>query len=355
MAETWFVGRRGERTGPFESWQMRAMAADGRLAPTDLVWREGMAAWVPAASVADLFAAREPVADGDANPYAAPMMDREVRLAPSGGGVGSVPAGTYSFSAAMALGFQTFKSQWTTLLLFGLVMLGIGSATAVPQWIAQFLGAASGDATVQGFAGLVSGVLGLCANLFVLGPFLAGVVVAAANATEGRGRMPDLFLGFKRYGTVLLTNLLVNAISLGIGLVAVIPVVVALGVASAVAGPNREPAPGLVIAGVLGTLLLVVIGLLVYVRVGCAPAIAADPALGRLGVFESLRLNWSRTSGSRGYSLVGLTIVVSLLMAVSLCLVCVGYLLLGVPFGLAVLGAAYQLLFRCGDTRAAVG
>lgn len=69
MAGSWYVGRNGERAGPFSEPEMREQAARGLIRPTDLVWREGMPAWAPASTIPGLL----PVAAAFApNPYAAP-------------------------------------------------------------------------------------------------------------------------------------------------------------------------------------------------------------------------------------------------------------------------------------------
>ena len=53
--DTWYYAREGERHGPVTEAALRDLAARGLLHPPDLVWRPGMAAWAPAAQVADLF------------------------------------------------------------------------------------------------------------------------------------------------------------------------------------------------------------------------------------------------------------------------------------------------------------
>jgi len=50
----WHVAIRGERQGPLSEPRVLAMAESGELAPTDLVWSKGMAAWTPAADVSTL-------------------------------------------------------------------------------------------------------------------------------------------------------------------------------------------------------------------------------------------------------------------------------------------------------------
>lgn len=48
MADEWFYGRDGKNTGPVGFDQLVELATSGELQPADLVWREGMADWVPA-------------------------------------------------------------------------------------------------------------------------------------------------------------------------------------------------------------------------------------------------------------------------------------------------------------------
>lgn len=58
MAPRWRMQRDGKGLGACSQEQLVAMARDGRLRPTDLVQRDGMASWVPAGSVRGLFAAQ---------------------------------------------------------------------------------------------------------------------------------------------------------------------------------------------------------------------------------------------------------------------------------------------------------
>jgi hypothetical protein len=51
------VGRNGQQTGPFSIEQLKTMAANGELQPTDLVWKEGMAGWEPASTLPGVFGA----------------------------------------------------------------------------------------------------------------------------------------------------------------------------------------------------------------------------------------------------------------------------------------------------------
>jgi hypothetical protein len=62
----WYYTRAGQQVGPVTSPQLRQAARSGELAPTDLVWKDGMAEWAPAGKINGLFtsapAATAPVA-----------------------------------------------------------------------------------------------------------------------------------------------------------------------------------------------------------------------------------------------------------------------------------------------------
>jgi len=359
MADAWFVGKGSERSGPFSVDVLRDMAAGGRLAPTDLVWQEGMAAWAPATSVPGLFATFQPIAAPSLsdNPYAAPALGNDVSAPASGDatalGLASRP---YSFSTAVDLAIHTFKKQWVPLLLMSLIMLGISIGLAVPQWIVTGIGVMSSDPDVRGAMTIVAMVLGWVLTILVTAPLMSGLTVAAANAATGRANVADVFLGFKRYGAVLAANVLVYLLMTVVFLPAYIPVGLAVALAPSVSGGSNEIAIGIAVAGFAITLVLLALGFaMVVARTGFAPVIAADPDLGKLGVMEAIRLNWSRTSVRDGVSLLGLTILTILVVTLSLLLLCVGYLLVGLPLLWAVIGSVYQLLFRSDRAATAAG
>ena len=59
--ERWFFKHAGQKTGPFAVDRLRELVLSGDLLPSDLVWREGLAEWVPASDAKDL-AIREIIA-----------------------------------------------------------------------------------------------------------------------------------------------------------------------------------------------------------------------------------------------------------------------------------------------------
>jgi len=72
--DNWFYARGGQQQGPFPIQSLRDMAARGQLTAGDLVWRQGMPQWLPAAQapeLADCFSA-PPTVVQYAQPYVEP-------------------------------------------------------------------------------------------------------------------------------------------------------------------------------------------------------------------------------------------------------------------------------------------
>ncbi len=74
QASEWRIALKGEQRGPYTLDQVRGMIAEGRLPSDALVWRPGMANWMPWAGVPELVAARhEPALGATPVPPAAPV------------------------------------------------------------------------------------------------------------------------------------------------------------------------------------------------------------------------------------------------------------------------------------------
>ncbi|MBI5685542.1 MAG: DUF4339 domain-containing protein [Verrucomicrobia bacterium] len=56
----WFYIIRGKKTGPVSVSDLTALVVSGRLQPTTLVWKSGMADWASASSIAEITAALPP-------------------------------------------------------------------------------------------------------------------------------------------------------------------------------------------------------------------------------------------------------------------------------------------------------
>ncbi len=55
MAEMWYYTTEGKQMDPVSMKELRRLVGDGTLKPTDMVWKEGMARWIRASSVKELF------------------------------------------------------------------------------------------------------------------------------------------------------------------------------------------------------------------------------------------------------------------------------------------------------------
>ena len=49
----WYYAKNGKQEGPVSAESLQGMIVSGAVAPTDLIWREGMAEWIPAGQVAE--------------------------------------------------------------------------------------------------------------------------------------------------------------------------------------------------------------------------------------------------------------------------------------------------------------
>ena len=83
MADQFFYARGQEQFGPFSPVQLKELAADGRILPTDLVWKEGMANRVPATKVKNLFPSPAAAGAAAAGPSAAPSSPSEAPAQPT--------------------------------------------------------------------------------------------------------------------------------------------------------------------------------------------------------------------------------------------------------------------------------
>jgi hypothetical protein len=73
MADEWYYTTQGQQCGPVSTAELKQLAVAQQLQPSDLVWREGLAKWVPASSAKGLFPEGHAVAPAPAAaPAAAP-------------------------------------------------------------------------------------------------------------------------------------------------------------------------------------------------------------------------------------------------------------------------------------------
>jgi len=126
MADTWYVGIKGQQSGPFTSAQVRQMAARGELGPGDMVWQEGMAAWVAASTIKGLFGTAVAVPPSTGNPYAAPAAsDLLVASAADLTAGGPIAYADYLPRVGAALLDALFLTLMNCIPLGGLLMVAV--------------------------------------------------------------------------------------------------------------------------------------------------------------------------------------------------------------------------------------
>jgi hypothetical protein len=115
----WYYAIRGRRMGPVNSAQLRQLAINGTLAPTDLVWCEGMGNWAPAATLEGLIAAAAPFTAGPPPLEALPVAQAvEEPAATSGAGTAASAARQQASRLASKAATETraaMSSTWAAL------------------------------------------------------------------------------------------------------------------------------------------------------------------------------------------------------------------------------------------------
>ena len=348
----WYVVESGQPTGPHDRVAIERLVALGRITAGTKVCVVGDTAWthasqdpVIAALITQLGAggsmtARADAVLGAAHPPLATTPIPEEEL----------PAFTYGGSSQ--LGHKAFKARWSALVLIGLVYLALSYALGVPGMISGMLRAAAEESGTAAPGALALDVFGWFLSILIGGPLLSGFVVAGARAVRGAGQVSDLFLGFQRYGSVVLAYF-VSILLIGVAVVAaVIPGLLMLGLAVGFEVSENFGKIGLL--GAVGVLLAALGALAVSIwimpRLIFMGALAADPSLPMEGLEATLRRSWFLTAG-KAPAMFALLFVYGIVLALSLFLLCVGLPLLGIPLFAAVQGAMYASVFSAGHPR----
>jgi uncharacterized RDD family membrane protein YckC len=129
----WYYAQGGQRQGPVEEVEIRRLIAAGQLGRADLVWRTGLAEWIPAGEAAELTSSFQPVwapppspppppppapAPAQFSPYAPPAAP--LVQPPSAYG-GMQPAG-----ALAAPEYASFKLRLVAMLIDQILLMCVG-------------------------------------------------------------------------------------------------------------------------------------------------------------------------------------------------------------------------------------
>ena len=87
----WYYSKNGTQLGPVAQGELIAKLASGEVSPSDLVWKDGMADWIPASRVPELAGSSQPpsapvsspVGSSSPSPYTAPSSPYAPSQVPS--------------------------------------------------------------------------------------------------------------------------------------------------------------------------------------------------------------------------------------------------------------------------------
>ena len=323
MNESWYIVRGGKPEGPFDRAAVAALIAQGLLASDAQTCRVGEQAWRMAGQ----------------DPALAAMLGIAV-----GGGV--VAPREWSFGAGWQATIGGFKRSWGMLMLLALVAVSVSMPGSLISQALSYGIQQSRDPATGALLALASLLVSLLNLVFVTIPIQqAGLTFAASRAEAGTVRISDLFQGYRRLGMVLATGVVLG---MGIGvavLVACIPGGVLIGIGAAMQGNGSDAGIPVIVVGALLLLALLLAALWFVFPWIYAPVVACDPAFGRPDFGECFRISAQGLRG-RVFGVVGFILVIGLLAAASVLLLCIGYLLVGIPLLLAAQGAIYGICVR---------
>jgi hypothetical protein len=335
--------------GPYSFDALRQMIASGQVGASTRVAKAGGANWLAAAqhpSLAGLFQSTPPRV-GMAPPPTTPSI-----AGPS----------SYSFGNTFSLAFETFKAEWGKLCVAGLIFIAAIVLCGIPNWVSTFyVQGASHRGGPNSFVGPPGPALfiilfgGMCCSaalqVLVIGPLYAGLAYAGAQAVRRQMVVSDVFMGFRSYRRACVGTLFLAAVYVGIAIAAYIPMLL-FGI---IGGALRSEA-GIVIV-IVGLIVGIVVAVMlmtrVFMRLIFTPVIAIDPQMGSASLSSAIRQSWE-LSREKSVSMFGVLVVGSIVVALTALLLCVGYILVGLPLAAALAGSMHELVNRRGVAEARV-
>ena len=182
----WYYARDGQQAGPLQLPELQALAAQGQLGGSDLVWTEGMPQWQPASQMPGVFPAP---AAAEASPASFSPQAPQAAVAPY---AYAQPASGIAYQTPYYAPPSRHSSLALTSMILSLVSLAVGGPfLALPGAICGYIALKgmkqTGDFRNKGFAqtGLWVGVgvtaLFVCIILLVVILFSIGAAAAASG------------------------------------------------------------------------------------------------------------------------------------------------------------------------------
>jgi antitoxin component YwqK of YwqJK toxin-antitoxin module len=117
MAPEWFYTSRGQKSGPVSSKELKRLATQGVLLPTDLLWKEGMKDWLPASKAKNLFANESSGTGGDPAGQQPPPQDSLSTSEPANATEAPVTLGARMQNAARVTALKAEQAKLTNVSL----------------------------------------------------------------------------------------------------------------------------------------------------------------------------------------------------------------------------------------------
>lgn len=246
-----------------------------------------------------------------------------------------------TFSNAWSQGIEVLKAQYGMLLASTGIAIGVQFAQTM---LGQILGLVGGliDPSV---VIVVSVLFSLIMTILVTWPIQVCTQYVSIAARRGEQiSMRLLFRGYYRLGNAILTPFLTTMIVAACAIpcvLIIVPMVIMV--------QSNQIAPEISVPICILAALINGVGIgYVASRLALASAMCVDARLGDLTATQSIKMSWEWTR-NRGWLIMGVLITAGLAMAATVMILCVGYILLGIPLAMAIFGAMYhQLGFEQG-------
>lgn len=226
-----------------------------------------------------------------------------------------------------SLAHRLYASRW------GLIV-GVTVVAFVLSWL---LSVVTGllDMALVGSDALFS-PLSTLSQILIGAPLLVGPLYVTARLFRGEpAAFDDLFVGFRRWGPVVVVALLVQIL--------IYAIIIPFGFAMMAIGLGSGGSPALYAFIALLALLMFGAVIWVAIRLYFATLLCADPTAPRLGILESIRTSWEITRG-HAWPLFVVAVALGILAMISFVLLIVPFLLYGGPILVCAGGVAYALI-----------
>jgi uncharacterized RDD family membrane protein YckC len=176
----WYYLRDGQQIGPVGSKELKSLADRGRLQPTDLIWRDGLPNWVPAARVKGLFPETDvySLEEEPAPPVTSAPVDQDEEFAPER----VRPKGRKALRHGYAGFWKRFAAFIIDMIL--LLALGFGIGVVIGIVLAITMGPGRAQDAIDSHA-LLFNLLGIIINWL----YYALLESSESQATIGKRAM----------------------------------------------------------------------------------------------------------------------------------------------------------------------